>query len=81
MIPRVVSARYIRDYVVQVRFQDGTEGEVDLGAELYGEVFAPLRAMELFRELRVDPELHTLAWPNGADFAPGYLYDKLRVPA
>jgi hypothetical protein len=81
MIPRVVSARYVRDYVVHVRFQDGTEGEVDLGAELYGEVFAPLRATERFRELRVDPELHTLAWPNGADFAPEYLYDKLRVPA
>jgi hypothetical protein len=66
----VVDARYIRDHVVWLRFRDGTTGEVDLTAELEGPVFAPLRDPDFFRRLRVDPELHTLVWPNGADIAP-----------
>ena len=40
MIPRVVEAHYVRDFVVHLRFADGTEGDVDLRDELYGEIFA-----------------------------------------
>ena len=39
----VIDARYVRDYVIWFRFKDGTEGEVDLSAELWGPVFEPLR--------------------------------------
>ncbi|MBN4054856.1 DUF2442 domain-containing protein, partial [Nitrospira defluvii] len=59
-------------------FEDGIEGEVDLEAELWGEIFEPLRDMSVFKKLRLDDEeLHTLVWPNGADFAPEFLYQKL----
>jgi len=63
----VVEARYVRDHVVWLRFQDGTAGEVDLGPELWGEVFEPLRDVEYFMRFTVDPEAATLVWPNGAD--------------
>lgn len=72
---RVTDARYVRDYVIWVRFADGVEGEVDLRDELHGEVFLPLRQKKLFRALSVNPDWHTVAWPNGADFAPEFLYD------
>jgi hypothetical protein len=70
----VLEARYVRDHIVWVRFQDGTAGEVDLTSELEGPVFEPLRDPEVFKQLRVDPEFHTLVWPNGADIAPERLH-------
>jgi hypothetical protein len=73
----VTQASYVRDYVVWVKFADGTAGEVDLAAELWGEVFQPLKDLEYFRSFEV-AEYGTLAWPNGADIAPEYLYENVR---
>nr|VFJ54053.1 MAG: Protein of unknown function (DUF2442) [Candidatus Kentron sp. DK]VFJ59157.1 MAG: Protein of unknown function (DUF2442) [Candidatus Kentron sp. DK] len=78
MIPEVTAARYEHDFTVHVRFSDGTEGDVDLADELYGEVFEPLRARSLFKAVSVHPEFHTLCWPNGADLAPEFVYGKVR---
>ncbi len=77
----VVEARYLRDYVVWLRFRDGTSGEIDLGPELWGEVFEPLKNPAVFRSFTLHPELRTLVWPNGADFAPEFLHDHVRVTA
>lgn len=77
----VVDARYVADHVIWVRFRDGSEGEIDLGPELVGPVFEPLRDPEVFKRFRVDPEFRTLVWPNGADFAPEFLHRKARVTA
>lgn len=74
----VIEARYVRDYIVWVRFRDGNSGEVDLRSVLYGPVFEPLRDRAYFASFRIDPEFLTLAWPNGADIAPDSLYDRLR---
>ena len=76
---RVIEARHVRDYVVWLRFDDGTEGEVDLRRELDGEMFEPLRDKRLFRSVAVHPEWHTIAWPNGADFAPEFLHAAVRA--
>jgi len=81
MILHVVEARYERDYVVYLKFNDGAEGYVDLGDELYGEMFAPLRDKEKFKAFKVDPELDTIVWENGADLAPEFLHRRLLVPA
>lgn len=81
MILHVVEAQYARDYVIRLKFNDGAEGFVDLADELHGEMFAPLRDLEKFRAFRVDPELETIVWDIGADFAPEFLHDRLLVPA
>lgn len=70
----VTKAKYLERYRVLVCFDDGTERIVDLEGELAGEVFEPLRDLEFFKEVRVDPELDTLVWANGADFAPDFLF-------
>jgi hypothetical protein len=77
----VVEVRYVRDYVIWVRFNDGLAGEVDLRDELDGPVFVPLREIETFRSVRLHPELHTIVWPNGADLAPEFLHERVRIPA
>lgn len=76
MIPQLTSAEYVGGYVVRVRFADGVEGDVDLGTELYGEVFEPLKSPDVFQSFRLDAELNTISWPCGADFAPEFLYER-----
>jgi hypothetical protein len=80
-MPRLLEARHVRDFVLWLRFSDGTQGEVDLAGELEGPIFEPLKDREYFRRFALDPSLHTVAWPNGADLAPEYLLEKIRVPA
>jgi hypothetical protein len=46
---------------------------------LYGPVFEPLRDAAVFKQFRVHEEFRTLVWPNGADFAPEFLHDNVRV--
>ena len=80
MILRVVEAKYVGGYKLYLRFSDGSEGEVDLEHELEGEIFEPLKDPDYFRKFTLDPELHTVTWPNGADFAPEFLHDLLKIP-
>lgn len=70
----IIDAKQVGKYTIWIKFQDGTAGEVDLENQLFGEVFEPLRNDSLFKQFTVDPELKTITWPNGADFAPEYLY-------
>jgi hypothetical protein len=77
----VVEARYVSGHTVWLRFRDGTQGEIDLTRELEGPMFAALQSVAEFRRFRVDPEFHTLVWPNGADLAPEFLYEQVRATA
>jgi hypothetical protein len=77
----VLEARHVRGYVVWLRFRDGTVGEIDLASALCGPIFEPLRDPVVFRDFVIHPVFHTLVWPNGADFAPEFLHDNIRVTA
>ena len=74
MIPRVVEVKPLPHDCLWVRFLDGTAGTGDLAQELWGPMFEPLTNPEVFNQARVDPELDTVVWPNGADLAPEFLY-------
>lgn len=76
MPPRLTAARYVDAYRIELTFADGRRGVVDLAGELAGEVFEPLRDVARFRAFRLDPELGTITWPNGADLAPEFLYER-----
>ncbi len=79
MFLHVVEARHIAGHRVQLGFNDGTSGEVDLSQSLDGPVFEPLRDVDYFSRFSI--EGHTLAWPNGADFAPEYLHELVKSQA
>ena len=81
MLIDVMEAKYVSEYTVWLRFEDGSEGEVDLSSELYGPIFEPLKDIEYFKTFSVPEELGTISWPNGADFAPEFLYEKIKVHA
>jgi len=78
-IYRVTFFEILKPYTLLVRFDDGTEQEIDFQPVLGGEMYRPLRDLELFEQLRIDPEVHTLVWPNGADFDPDTLHDWPKV--
>jgi len=81
MTPRVKNATYVKEFIIRLCFADGIEGEINLENDLDGEVFVPLKSVSYFKQFYVHPELHTLTWPNGADFAPEYLYEKVKKAA
>jgi hypothetical protein len=62
-------------YTLRVGFDDGSEQVIDFRPVLAGELFGPLRDVAVFNQVRIDPEIHTLVWPNGADFDPATLHD------
>src|ERR1700737_458861 len=75
----VVDARYLGDYKVWLEFNDGRKGVVDLADELYGDEFEFLRDQKRCAEFVLDDGLATIAWENGVDFAPDYLYEMLNA--
>lgn len=79
MIETVVTARVIDPYVLEVTFVDGSCRRVDIENVLYGPMFEPLRDPALFAQARVDHELGTVVWPNGADLSPEFLYSTPEV--
>lgn len=74
-IHRVTAVHVIGAYTVDVEFADGSRQEIDLEPVLAGEIFGPLRDPSVFEKVQVDPQAHTLVWPNGADFDPATLHD------
>ena len=74
-IYRVESFDVVAPYALRVRVDDGAEQVIDFRPVLAGELYGPLRELSLFEQVRVDPEVHTLVWPNGADFDPATLHD------
>ena len=81
MFIHVREAKYLHDHVIWVRFNDGAIGEVDLRDELTGEMFEPLNDLRKFKSFHVDPDIETIVWDNGADLAPEFLYENMKVLA
>jgi len=76
MLLEVISAKYIRDYQVLLKFNDGYEAIVDLEETLLNEkrrIFKPLLGREYFKNFSI--RLNTICWDNEADFAPEFLYE------
>jgi Protein of unknown function (DUF2442) len=78
---RVVSFESTGTYTLRVRFDDATEQSIDFAPALAGELYGPLKDLSLFHQVRIDPEVSTLVWPNGADFDPETLHDWPRYAA
>jgi hypothetical protein len=71
----VRNAKYDSGYRLILTFEDDSKRMVDLKDELHGEVFLPLGDVNYFKTVKVDPDLDTIVWDNGADFSPDFLYE------
>jgi hypothetical protein len=74
-IYRVLGFEIVSDYTLRIRFDDGAEQTIDFHPILRGKMYGPLQDLEIFNQVRIDPEVQTLVWPNGADFDPATLHD------
>lgn len=71
----VTAVEVVKDRVVRLEFSDGSERVVDLAPYLWGPAFTKIAADDqVFAQVRVDPEIGTIAWPNGADLDPDVLH-------
>ncbi len=77
MVPiyRVISFEIVGPYTLRVEFDDGTAQTINFRSVLAGEMYGPLQDERLFNQVEIDLEVHTLVWPNGADFDPATLHD------
>ena len=74
MLYRIVKLTVLPKYKLQIEFEDGAAGIVDLADDLYGPMFESLKDEAVFRTAFLD-EFGTVCWPNGADYAPDTMYD------
>ena len=74
LLVKVTDLAISSDYTLRVRFDDDTEQVIDFEPVLHVYYYGPLRDLTLFNQVRLDPEVHTLVWPNDADFDPATLY-------
>ncbi len=74
-ICRVTAFNKVAPFTLRVVFDDGAARIVDFLPVLEGEMYGPLKDGDVFDQVSLDPEAHTLVWPNGADFDPATLYD------
>ena len=74
MIIHVTKVKVVDSFSLVLTFDNGVQKRVNLRQELYGPIFEPLRDPSYFAKAYVDPDSRTVAWPNGADFAPDFLY-------
>jgi len=74
-IYRVVSFEKVTPFALKVAFDDGISQVIDFQPVLKGEVYGPLNDPTFFDQVQIDREVHTLVWPNGADFDPAILHN------
>ena len=79
VLPTVIKVKVVRPYVLDLEFSDGTRREVDLEPKIQrGRIYDALKDPEFFAQAYTDGE--SVAWPNGADFAPEFLYHDAKSP-
>jgi len=76
MGPRVNHVRHVSDYRLELGFTNGLLKEIDFRDRVVGRggVFRPLADVDFFKQVRLEPDAGTIAWPNGVDFCPDVLY-------
>ena len=72
---RVTEFEIVKDYVIRVTFDDKVEQTINFEPVLQGYYLGPLRDLDLFNQVCLDSDFHTLVWPNDADFDPATLYN------
>jgi hypothetical protein len=78
----VTDVKVLGHYRLRLTFSDGYVGDVDVSdIRDKGNLFADLHNPKYFAQVRVDPEVGTIAWPNGLDLAPERLYREATVPS
>lgn len=82
MYPRIAHVKHLGDYKLRLTFRNGEVGVIDLADRIIGRqgIYKPLQDTSFFAQVKVDPELGALVWPNDADFDPDVIYERTMLP-
>ena len=72
---KVTAVKVVSPFHLEISFDDGIKKTIDFTTILKGEMYGPLASEDYFNKVYLDPEVHTIAWPNGADFDPEILHN------
>ena len=73
LIYKISSVKIMAPYTLEIQFDDSEKQTINFEPVLHGEMYGPLRNLSLFNQVKIDPEIFTVVWPNGADFDPAIL--------
>lgn len=73
----ILEVKSLENFRVWLKFSDGTEGTVDLSDIAGKGVFASWNDPKIFHAVFINPENHTVAWPDGIDLCPDSLYAEI----
>jgi len=71
----IKNVEYLGGFRLRLTFRDGAIKDVDLKSHLDGEIFEPLKDVDFFKSVRIDEDLDTIIWSNGADMSPDFLFE------
>lgn len=71
----VKNVEYLNEYKLLITFEDNSVKCIDLKNHLDGEIFNPLKNVDYFKTVKLNSDIDTIVWENGADFSPDFLYE------
>jgi hypothetical protein len=75
MLRDIISVKHIENYRLEITFEDGVSGTVDIGKMIpFTGIFSSLKDEKEFAKVFVNSDTGTIEWPNGADIDPVVLY-------
>lgn len=78
----ITSVQHLEDWRLLLTFDNAEQREIDISELItFDGVFEPLKDLQFFRGVRVEPDVGTIVWPNGADLCPDVLYERSRIIA
>ena len=75
---KIIKAIAHPHYIIELTFDDGATGHVDISSRLYGPMFEPLNDPAFFKKISVD-DFGAICWPNNADLSPDTLFTELQL--
>ena len=74
----VVQLIYVKDYILELKFENGKKGSINLREYLdKGGIFKSISNISYFKKVFINKELGVISWPNGLDIAPETIYHKV----
>jgi hypothetical protein len=72
---KIKSFEIVAPYTLSLVFDDGAKKIINFKNILKGQLLKPLNNLDIFNQVRLDEEIKTIVWPNGADFDPETLHN------
>jgi Protein of unknown function (DUF2442) len=71
----ITKANYLKEYQIELEFNNSKKGIVDFEPYLSKKIFQPLIILDNFKNFKLNS--WTIEWENGADFSPDFLIENL----